>query len=71
MTAALFALWLCFFAVPAFAQDSQGQNDQGQNNNDQGENYQGAPAPLLGVGIPVILAVGGVLLGRHLLRRKH
>jgi hypothetical protein len=59
-------LWLCIGVVPAFA------GDQGQNNNDQGQNggYHGAPAPVIGFGIPVILAVGGVLLGAKLLRRR-
>jgi hypothetical protein len=30
----------------------------------------GAPAPLIGAGIPALLGVGGVLLGRKLLKRK-
>jgi hypothetical protein len=73
----LFAMWLCIGAMPALSQNSQGQNNnnQGQNNNNQGQNnnnqgYRTAPAPLIGVGIPVALAVGGVLLGSKLLKRR-
>jgi hypothetical protein len=31
---------------------------------------QPAPAPLIGAGIPGLVVVGGVLLGRKLLKRK-
>jgi len=65
----LFAIWLCVGMIPAFAQ-SGNNNDQGQNNNNQGQNTQRAPAPLIGLGIPAALAVGGVLLGAKLLNRK-
>ena len=41
-----------------------GQNDQGQNNNNQGQNnqggYRGAPGPLVGAGLPVLLIGGGI-----------
>jgi hypothetical protein len=71
----LFAFWLCIGAVPVFAANGQGQdnNNQGQNNNNQGQHGGGlraAPAPLLGLGIPSALAVGGVLLGAKLWERK-
>jgi hypothetical protein len=32
--------------------------------------HRSAPAPLIGLGLPVVLAVGGVLLGAKLLKRK-
>lgn len=60
----IFALWLCVGAIPALA-----QNSQGQNNNSQGDHHA-APAPLIGAGIPVALAVGGVLAGAGLIRRR-
>ncbi len=59
--------WLCLSVIPAFAQGNQGGNGQGQNG---GGGYHGAPAPLLGLGIPSAAAVGGVLLGAKLLRRR-
>ena len=65
MKAALFAIFLSLSVLPAFAGGNQGGN-QGGN----GGGYQGAPAPLLGVGIPAVIAVGGVLLGAKLLKRK-
>jgi hypothetical protein len=45
---------------------AHGQNNQGQNNNNQGQNnnnqggYRGAPGPLVGAGLPVLLIAGGV-----------
>jgi hypothetical protein len=66
-------MWLVIGVMPAFSQNNQGQNNQGQNNQGQNNNNQGrksAPAPLIGVGIPVALAVGGVLLGGKLLKRR-
>jgi hypothetical protein len=62
---ALLCTYLCLCALPAVA-----QNSQGQNNNNQGGGHHGAPAPLIGAGIPALLGVGGVLLGRKLLKRK-
>jgi hypothetical protein len=32
--------------------------------------HRGAPAPLIGLGAPVALVVGGVLLGAKLLKRR-
>jgi hypothetical protein len=55
--------------VPAFGQSNQGNqggNHQGQN----GGSYHGAPAPLIGFGIPSGIAAGGVLLGAKLLRQR-
>ena len=48
----LISAWLCFGAASAFAQNqggNQGGNVQGQ--------HRGAPAPLIGFGIPVAMAV--------------
>jgi LPXTG-motif cell wall-anchored protein len=50
---------LLALSVPALA----GQNGQGQNNNNQGQNggnYKGAPGPLVGAGLPVLLIGGGI-----------
>jgi hypothetical protein len=60
---------LLALSVPALA----GQNGQGQNNNNQGQNggnYRGAPGPLAGAGLPVLLIGAGVYLmvGR---RKRH
>jgi len=68
MKATLLAVWICLSAVSAFGQN-QGGGGQGQNQGG-GSGYHGAPAPLIGAGIPVAVAVGGVLLGAKLLRRK-
>jgi LPXTG-motif cell wall-anchored protein len=57
-------LLLALSGVPALAQNNQGQNNQGQNN--QGQNNQGgggvrgAPGPLIGAGLPVLLVGGGI-----------
>jgi LPXTG-motif cell wall-anchored protein len=60
---------LLALSVPALAQDNQGQNNdnQGQNNNDQGGGGQGAPGPLMGAGLPVLLIGGGIY---WIVRRK-
>jgi LPXTG-motif cell wall-anchored protein len=50
-------LLLALTAVPALA---GGGNDQGGNNNNQGGNIRGAPGPLVGAGLPVILIGGGI-----------
>ena len=59
MKAALLAIGFCFSALPAFAQAI-----------DAARHYHGAPAPIIGAGIPALLGVGGVWLGRKLLRRR-
>ena len=48
---------LLALSVPALAGDG---NDQGQNNNNQGGHYRGAPGPLVGAGLPVLLIGGGI-----------
>jgi hypothetical protein len=72
MKAAFLSLWILLCAVPAFA-DSGGVPNGGVGNGNGNGNQQhmgGAPAPLLGFGIPSALAVGSVLLGAKLLKRK-
>jgi hypothetical protein len=45
---------LALTGVPALA-----QNNQGQNNNNQGGGH-GAPGPVVGAGLPVLLIGGGI-----------
>jgi hypothetical protein len=59
MKAVLLTAWICLGAFPAFAQLV-----------DAAHRHHGAPAPLIGAGIPALVVVGGVLLGRKLLRRR-
>jgi hypothetical protein len=61
MKIALLTIWICLFAMPVFAKD--GDKDPGKGD------HKGAPAPLIGAGIPY-LAAGGVLVGWKLLKRK-
>jgi LPXTG-motif cell wall-anchored protein len=48
---------LLALSVPALA---GGGNDQGGNNNNQGGGVRGAPGPLVGAGLPVLLIGGGI-----------
>jgi hypothetical protein len=61
MKAVLLTAWICLGAFPAFAQlvDDLAAH-----------RHHGAPAPLIGAGIPALVVIGGVLLGRKLLKRK-
>jgi hypothetical protein len=68
MKAIFLGLWLCLNAIPAFAQSASAVPPRCSAA--VGCRYGGAPAPLLGLGIPSALAVGGVLLGAKLLKRK-
>jgi LPXTG-motif cell wall-anchored protein len=52
---------LALTGVPALAQNNRGQNNQGQNN------VRGAPGPLMGAGLPVLLIGGGIY---WIVRRK-
>ena len=70
MKAALLAIWICLVALPAFAQNQNGQGQNQGGNSQGGGGVHGAPAPIIGAGIPVALALGGVWLGRKLLRRR-
>jgi hypothetical protein len=47
---------LLALSVPALAQNSQG------NQNNQGEGVRGAPGPLMGAGLPLLLIGGGIYL---------
>jgi hypothetical protein len=70
MKVLLLSIWLCLGAAAVFANPGgvpNGGVGQGRGN---GNIFHGAPAPLLGVGIPAALGIGGVLLGAKLLRRK-
>ena len=68
MKTLMLVLWLCVGAMPAFAQTAV--TNAGRPCPDTASCYHGAPAPLLGLGIPSALAVGGVLLGAKLFRRR-
>jgi hypothetical protein len=60
MMKAVFALpmaLLLALSVPALA---GGGNDQGQNQGGNGGNYRGAPGPVAGAGLPVLLIGGGI-----------
>ena len=71
MRVTFLSLWILLGAVPAFA-DPGGVPNGGVGNGDGNgnEKHLAAPAPLIGFGIPSALAVGGVLLGAKLLRRR-
>jgi len=67
----LFSVWLCLGAAAVLADPGGVPNGGVGNGNGNGnEKHLGAPAPLLGFGIPSALAVGGVLLGAKLLGRR-
>jgi hypothetical protein len=57
-------------AMPAFANPGGVPNGGVGNGNGNGNVKHAAPAPLLGLGIPSALALGGVMLGANLLRRR-
>ena len=65
-------LSLCILlgAVPVFADPGGVPNGGIGNGNGNGNVVHAAPAPLIGLGIPSALAVGGVLLGAKFLRRR-
>ena len=67
MKVAFLSLWILLGAVPAFA-DRGGIPNGGVGNE---HHMHRAPAPLLGLGIPAALAVGGVLFGAKLWGRRH
>jgi hypothetical protein len=67
----LLAIWLFVGLAPAFAADSGHANiaadsDHGHN----GFGHHSAPAPLIGLGIPSALAIGGALFAAKLLKRR-
>jgi hypothetical protein len=60
MQRVLIASWIAFAGVvPAFGQTI-----------DLFARHRPAPAPLIGAGIPGLVVVGAILLGRRLLKRK-
>jgi len=64
MKAAAIAMFLCLSAMPALAQTANRPSPSVP------PTVRPGPAPLIGLGIPVALAVGGVFVGAKLLRRK-
>jgi hypothetical protein len=65
------SLWILLGAVPVLAAPGNGNGNGGVGNGKGNGNIaHGAPAPLLGLGIPAVLGVAGVLLGAKLLNRK-
>jgi hypothetical protein len=63
--------WFCLNAVPVSANPGGVPNGGvGMGNGYGNEKHMGAPAPLLGLGIPSALAVGGVLFGVKLFGRR-
>jgi len=76
-----FIIWLCLSTIPALAQNTPAPNPEavaersvGRAPNpyhcDAAAACRGAPAPLIGLGLPAAFAVGGVLLGAKLLWRR-
>ena len=67
----LFAIWLFTGVMPAFAVDNgHGNITAGSGHGNNGIGHRGAPAPLIGLGIPSALAAGGALLAANLLKRR-
>jgi len=72
------SLWALFSVMPAFAHPGGERyggfgHERGYgvgHERDHGNRMHAAPAPLLGLGIPSALAIGGVLLGAKLFSRK-
>lgn len=61
-------IWLSLSAVPAFAQTTP--TAVPAPSTCATAVHCSAPAPLIGLGLPAAFAVGGVLLGVKLLRRR-
>ena len=60
MKASTAIIRLCLSAMPAFAKVNE-HDRRGDDRGHNGREYHSAPEPLLGLGIPSALAVGGVL----------
>jgi hypothetical protein len=69
MKVAFLSLWILLGTLPAFADHGDIDHYRG-NEHYRGHEHRGAPAPLLGLGIPSALAVGSVLFGAKLWRRR-
>jgi hypothetical protein len=61
MKVLLLSLWILLGAMPVFANPGGIPNGGVGNSNGNGNGLHAAPAPLLGVGIPSALVIGGVL----------
>jgi hypothetical protein len=59
-------IWLSLNAVPALAQTTAAPTPSPCAT----AVCRGAPVPLIGLGLPAAFAVGGVLLGAKLLKRR-
>ena len=59
-------MWICLSGGPAFAQNAAAVSTIPL----PCLTCRSAPAPLIGLGLPAALAVGGVLLGAKFLRRR-
>jgi len=70
MKVAILSLWILLGTMPAFADRGGIPNGGVGNGVGNGNQVHGAPAPLLGLGIPSALAVGGVLFGAKLVGRR-
>lgn len=66
MNRLILIIWLCCGAIPTFAHASTSTAICPRALCQ----HRGAPAPLIGLGAPVALVVGGVLLGAKLLKRR-
>jgi hypothetical protein len=72
MKTTLLIVWLCVSAMPAFAQTSyRSPSYPSRPAPCASVRCASAPAPLIGLGVPVVLAVGGVLVGAKLVRRRY
>jgi len=70
MNVVFLSLWILLGAIPAFA-DRGDMPHRGHEHHFRNEHHtRGAPAPLLGLGIPSALALGGILVGAKLLGRR-
>jgi len=70
MKVVFLSLWILLGTIPAFA-DRGDMPHRGHERDFHSEHHMhGAPAPLLGLGIPSALALGGVLIGAKLLGRR-
>jgi hypothetical protein len=71
MKVVFLSLWVLMAAVPALANAVGIPNGGVGHHHRMGNQFHGgAPAPLIGAGIPAAIVVGGVLLGARRLRRK-
>jgi hypothetical protein len=66
MKTLILLIWLCLGSIPTFAYASTSTAICPRALCQ----HRGAPAPLIGLGAPVALVVGGVLLGAKLLKRR-